>query len=156
MKINQDFLKAILPTLLELKNKLKGDFVVFGSAPLYLLGILEFKKLNDLDIAIKDEFAIPKEAELVIFANDQRQKLYKLQIGDIKVDIGPAWPGREDIFKRIFQNPTIISGIKFANLGIVQEWKELMVKEYGREKDKEHLEKIRKYKENLTRIDQRV
>jgi len=146
MNINKEFLKIVLPVLTELKQKLKGDFIVFGSAPLYLFGILEFKELNDLDIAVKDESIIPSEAKLVIFENNPKQKLYKLQLGDIKVDIGPAWPGRETIFDQMFQNPIIIEGIKFANLDVVQEWKELMVKEYGRQKDKEHLEKIKSHK----------
>lgn len=146
MDINKKFLKVVLPVLKELQQQLKGDFVVFGSAPLYLFSILEFKELNDLDIAVKDKAIIPSEARLVIFEDNPKQKLYKLQIGNIKVDIGPAWPGRENIFNRIFQNPVVIDDIKFANLDAVQEWKKLMIKEYNRQKDKDHLKRIKTYK----------
>jgi len=149
MEINKEFLKIILPVLEELKNKLKGDFVVFGSTPLYLFGVLEFKELHDIDIAVRDESIIPSGAKLILFADNPKQRLYKFRVKDINIDIGSAWPGQEEIFNRIFQDPIIIEGIKFANLDIIREWKELMVKEYDRQKDKDHLEKIKIFKEKL-------
>jgi len=149
MKINQFFLEKISPILTELKQKIGTDFVVFGSAPLYLFGVLEFAeetKINDLDIAIKNERDIPKEAQVVFFHNDPKQKFYKLLIKNVNVDIGTAWPGQERYFKKIFKNPVIIKGFKFANLSICQEWKELMVKKYDREKDKYYLSKIQEFR----------
>ena len=129
MFINQKFFNTIEPVLNELKDKLKSEFVVFGSGPLYLLNVLELKKnsdFNDLDIAIKDESVIPKEAQLVYFKGDPNQKLYKIKIKGINVDIGSVWPGQEDTFDKIFENPIVIKGFKFASLDICQEWKELM------------------------------
>ncbi len=152
MKINRKFFKTISPVLFELQRRLKGDFVVFGSTPLYLFGVLEFKDhkvFNDLDLVVKDESVIPSEAEVVFFQQDPKQKLYKLKIGDVRVDIGGRWPGREEFFDKIFQDPVIVNNIKFANLDITQEWKELMVKEYGRKKDKDHLKRIKSYRDRV-------
>ncbi len=147
MTINQKFLGRVEQVLGELKEKLKSDFVVFGSAPLYLLGVLEFKEdFNDLDIAIRDLSFVPKDAKQVCFRGDPNQKLYKIKIKDIFVDIGSAWPGQEEIFEKIFTNPIVVKGFKFANLDVCEEWKESIVKKYGREKDKIHLQKIKEYK----------
>ena len=146
MFINQEFFDRIEPVLIELKEKLKSEFVVFGSTPLYLLGVLEIKKgsdFNDIDIAIRDASVIPEEAKTVYFRGDPNQKLYKIKIKDINVDIGSAWPGQEEIFDKIFKEPIVVKGFNFANLDICQEWKELMVEKYNREKDKHHLEKIK-------------
>jgi len=152
MEINRKFFKTISPVLFELQEKMKGDFVVFGSTPLYLFGVLEFKdpkRFNDLDLVVKDKSIIPPEAEVVFFRQDPKQKLYKIKIRNIEVDIGGLWSGRKKFFGKIFQNPVIVDGIKFANLNVVQEWKELMVKEYGQQKDKDHLKRIKAYRDRV-------
>ena len=149
MQINQDFFNKIHPTLLGLKEVLGVDFVIFGSAPLYLIGVLDFQPetaLNDIDIAVQNENDIPKDARVVLFHDDPNQKLYKLSINNVTIDIGYAWSGQEEYFKKIFINPIIVESFKFANLDICEEWKELMVKKYNREKDKYYLEKIREFK----------
>ncbi|KKP31667.1 MAG: hypothetical protein UR22_C0020G0013 [Parcubacteria group bacterium GW2011_GWC2_32_10] len=157
MYINQIFFDKIEPVLVELKNKLKTDFVLFGSAPLYLMGVLEFNKdsvLNDLDIALRDLSCISQDAKEVQFRKDPNQKLYKINIQGINVDMGSAWPGQEEIFEKIFKNPVIERGFKFANLDICLEWRELIVKKYGREKDIIYLEKIKQFrlKNNYDRL----
>lgn len=149
MFIKEEFFDRIESVLVELKEKLKSDFVVFGSGPLYLLGVLELNKdsdFNDLDIAVRDASAIIKEAKTVYFRGDPNQKLYKIKIKGIDVDIGSAWPGQEEIFEKIFEDPVVVKGFKFANLDVCQKWKELMVEKYNREKDKLHLEKIKEYR----------
>jgi hypothetical protein len=151
MFINQEFFEKIKPVLAELKEKLKSDFVVFGSGPLYLLGVLEFNKdsmLNDLDIALRDLSVVPKDAQEVHFRKDVNQKLYKINIRGINVDMGGAWPGQEEIFEKIFTDPVVVEGFKFANLDICLEWRELIVKKYGREKDVIYLEKIKQFIKN--------
>ncbi len=56
MKINQKFYNDIKPILLQLRNKVGNDFIVFGSTPLFLLGVVEYKeKINDIDIALEDK-----------------------------------------------------------------------------------------------------
>lgn len=150
MEINKLFFEKIKPVLVELKNKLKTDFVVFGSGPLYLLGVLDFNKdsvLNDLDIALRDLLAIPPGAQEVHFRKDLNQKLFKINIQGINVDMGSAWPGQEEIFEKIFTNPVVLEGFKFANLDICLEWRELIVKKYGREKDIIYLEKFKQFKD---------
>lgn len=158
MQINRKFLGILLPILSELKEKMTCDFVVFGSAPLYLLGVLDFSKLeniNDLDIAVGDDFIPSGETQEVLFHDDPRQRFYKIEIGGINIDIGPAWPGRERIYEKIFSSAFEVEGFRFASLNVVKEWKEIMVQEYGREKDQCYLEKIyefQKYKAETIEI----
>ena len=81
MKINQEFFEFIEPGLKAIKEKIGDDFIVVGSAIMYLLGILEFKKGNffhDLDIIVKNESSIPKEAVCTFFQNDPNKKLYRM------------------------------------------------------------------------------
>jgi GNAT superfamily N-acetyltransferase len=148
MEINRVFLENILPVLMELKKKIDCDFVVFGSAPLYLFKVLDLKdveKINDLDIIVGDDFVPDDDFQVVFFHNNPEQKFYKINIQGINIDIGSAWPGREKIYGKIFQSPFKFSGFKFANLSVIREWKGLMVREYGREKDKRYLEMIQEY-----------
>jgi len=147
MKINERFLRSIEPALIQLQEKIGDDFVVFGSAPLYLLGVVDFNKpINDLDIAIKDKTMIPKEAKEVLFQDNPDQKLYKMQLDNITIDIGSCWRGQETFFYKLFENPIRVGNFKFANLEILEEWKKNMVAKYNREKDKIYLDKIREYK----------
>ena len=146
MNINQKFFDKVDPVLIKLRKKFGEDFVVFGSAPLYLMGVLEFKEdFNDLDIAVKDISPIIKEAKQVCFGGDPNQKLYKINIQGINVDIGSAWPGEEKVFEKLLENPIVVKDFKFVNLDNCQAWKEDMVKKYNREKDKLHLQKIKEY-----------
>jgi len=145
MEINREFLRAVNPALEELRARIGVDFVVFGSAPLYLFGVLEFaglETLHDLDVAVGAGFAPTPDMEKVWFHDDPRQPLYKLRLSRLTADIGPAWPGREAIYARIFREAIEAGGFRFANLAITREWKDLMVKEYGREKDRLYLEKL--------------
>lgn len=147
MDINQNFYNYIKPYLIKLKNKIGNDFVVFGSAPLYLLGVVDFDGcINDLDISLKNLDNVPKEAVAVTFHKDKNQIFYKIIIDDIEVDMASLWPGCEYFFDKIHANPIIVDGFKFANLEVVEEWKKEMVKKYGRQKDKDYLIKIRKFK----------
>jgi len=149
MIINKKFLKIIKPILTQLKNKIGDDFIVFGSVPLYLFGVINFdKSINDLDIAIKDKKVVPREAKEVTFQKNPNQKLYKFKIDNIEIDIGACWKGQESYFYKLFENPIEVEGFKFANLEILEEWKKIMVKKYNREKDKIFLKKIREYKLN--------
>lgn len=153
MNINQDFFNYIKPYLIKLQEKIGPDFVVFGSAPLYLLGVVEFnEKINDLDISVKDLSLIPKEAKEVTFQKNQNQKFYKIIIDDIEIDIASLWPGCEYFFNRIHHNPFTIESYKFANLDIVEEWKKEMVQKYNRQKDKEYLQKINEFRKRNTYV----
>jgi len=146
MNINQEFYNYIKPYLIKLKERV-DDFIVFGSAPLYLLGVVEFSgKINDLDIYLFDESQVPADAQIVTFHKDQNQKLFKIFIDDMEVDMGVSWPSYGDFLERIRSNPIVIDGFKFANLDVVEEWKQEMVKRYDRQKDKDYLVKINDYR----------
>lgn len=147
--INQEFFNYLKPYLKKLKEQIGADFVVFGSTPLYLLGVVEFNgKINDLDVCLKDISKVPKDTRKVTFQGQELQNFYKLKIDDMDVDIGGIWPGYEDFFDKIFTNPVVVDGFKFANLEVVKAFKEKMYQEYKREKDKKYLEKIKQYQSN--------
>ncbi len=151
MEINQYFFDKIEPVLKWLKEKIGNDFVVFGSGPLYLMGVVEFGEnsaLNDLDIAIKDLAVVPKEAKEVHFRGDLNQKLFKINIQGIDVDMGAVWPGQEEIFPKIFKDPFVVQDYKFANLQICLEWREYVAEKYKREKDIVYLTKIKEFIKN--------
>lgn len=153
MEINKKFFNYIKPLLIKLQEKIGDDFVVFGSAPLYLLGVVKFDgKINDLDISIKNNKNIPEDAQIVTFHKDQNQKFYKIMIDDMEVDMASLWSGQEYFFNKIHTNPIIIEGFKFANLEVVKEWKMEMVKKYNRLKDKEYLEKIEDFQNSSTNL----
>ncbi len=148
MEINQDFFNYIKPYLIKLRDKIGNDFIVFGSAPLYLLGVVDFSgKINDLDVNVFDRSVVPGDAQEVTFHKNQDQKLYKIFIDDMGVDIGISWPGYGDFLDKIRSNPMIVDGFKFANLDIVEDWKKEMVKRYDRQKDKDYLVKIQTFRE---------
>jgi hypothetical protein len=145
MKINQEFFDFIEPALKSLKEKTCGDFIVFGSAVMYLLGILEFKKegfFHDLDIMLKNQSNIPKEAALTYYQGDKNRKLYRIYLEGFEIDIGGQWPETKEFFERSFDDPLIINGYKFISLDKLQEWKEMM----ARPKDLKHVEKIKEFK----------
>jgi len=150
MKINKHFFNTIKPVLIELREKVGADFVVFGSTPLYLLGVVEFnKKINDIDIALKDVNNIPTGAQVATFHGNPKQQFHKINIKGISIDIGcewEGWPNQKSFFQKIFTNPIEVEGFKFANLDVIEEWKRDLVKKYNREKDREYLHKISEYR----------
>ncbi len=150
MKINKQFFNTIKPILIELREKVGNDFVIFGSVPLYLLGVVAFdKEINDIDIALKDTANIPPKAQVVTFQGDAQQQFHKINIQGMNIDIGSewkGWPGQKLFFQKIFTNPINVEGFKFANLDVIEEWKKDMVEKYNREKDKNYLQKIKEYR----------
>lgn len=141
------FFEYLQPYLLKLKERVGDNFVVFGSAPLYLYGIVKFDgKINDLDISLKDTKDIPNDAQIVTFHKDKNQLFYKITINDLNIDMCSLWSGYEYYFNKIHSDPVVINGFKFANIDIIREWKELMVNKYNRQKDIDYLEKINNFK----------
>lgn len=147
MKINEDFFNFLKPYLTKIRDRIGNDFVVFGSAPLYLLGVVDFSgKINDLDISVKNVSCIPKDAQAVTFHKDENQKFYKIIVDDMNIDMASLWPGCEYFFDKIHNNPLVVDGFKFANLDVVEEWKREMVKRYNRPKDQKYLEQIKNFR----------
>ncbi|MEA2020574.1 MAG: hypothetical protein U9M98_02540 [Patescibacteria group bacterium] len=148
MKINWDYFEKIKPILRKLCRKVEGDFVVFGSAPLYLFGALKFEGLgnmHDLDILLDGHVKNSAIEKTVYFENDKNQKLYKLSIDGVNIDVGTLWPGHEEWFEKVFENSQEINGYKFASLETVLEWKKRNIKKYDRKKDKEAIARIKKF-----------
>jgi len=150
MELNDDFFEYIKTVLIKLREVIGEDFVVFGSAPLYLLGVVDFNgEINDLDISIKNENSIPKNAKRVTFHKNQKKYFYKIEIEGFQIDLAPAWEGQEDQFNKIFQNPIVVNDFKFANLDVVEGWKKEMVKKFNRQKDIAYLKKIEEYRNRI-------
>jgi hypothetical protein len=74
------------------------------------------------------------------------QKFYKIKVDGMNIDIASSWSEYEVFFEKIFTNTIIVEGFKFANLDIVEEFKNEMVKKYNRQKDKDCLEKIKQFR----------
>ena len=149
MPLNQSFLDFIKPYLTKIRDKVGDDFVVFGSAPLYLLGVVEFKdKINDLDISLRNPASVPADAAAVTFHKDQNQKFYKMIIDGLEVDMASLWPGQEYFFNKIHDTAFSVDGFKFASLDVVEEWKQEMIRKYDRQKDKDYLRQIQEFRQN--------
>lgn len=116
----------------------RGEFVIFGSAPMGVRGIRECR---DIDVLVtrklyadlkKDKVWSPKKAtsgsESLCFNN---------------VELFENWPGINDVEKLIAE-ADIIDEMPFAKLERVIEWKKGM----GREKDIKDVELIENYLKN--------
>lgn len=148
MPIDQDFVNAIKPIVTKLRNLVVGDFVLFGSAPLYLLGIRKFEglgKMHDLDVTLDGHLKDENIAQVVYFENDPEQVLKKVTIDGFAVDLGCHWPGDDAYFNKIFDRPIISDGIKFANIDTVLEVKRNYAVKYNREKDRKAVAAIEEY-----------
>lgn len=149
--MNYEFYNYLKPYLIKLQEVIGNDFVVFGSAPLYLYGVVPFVgKINDLDVFTKDESIIPSNAQVVTFHKNINQKMYKISIDDLVVDIGPSWLGYEEYINKYYTDPIVVDGFKFANLNVIEEWKREMVNKYDRQKDRDYLQAIREFRKNGT------
>lgn len=148
MKINRDYFDAIKPILEKLKDQVDGEFVLFGSASLYLLGILEFKgldKIHDLDVTLDGSLRRKDGVQVVHFEDDPNKPLYKITINGVNIDIGTKWLGQDAWFRKVFSDPIVVDGFKFANLQAVLDFKRMNVSKYNRGKDKDAVARIEKY-----------
>jgi len=148
--INQEFFEYIKPFLLKLKEIAGEDFVIFGSAPLYLLNVVKFDgHINDLDISVKEiSQSIVDRGKEILFYNDPNQKFYQFEIDGMKIDVASMWPAYEPYFSEIFDNPICVDGFKFTNLDVVEGFKKDMAEKYDRQKDKDYLQKIADFRLN--------
>ncbi len=117
-----------------------GDYVIFGSGPLYACGIT--KNLRDLDVIARGE-AWKKALKL-----GKPQKLplgnKAIRLFNGKIEIINAWaPGKWDI-DELIDTAEIIEGIRFVNLKAVLKWKKRM----ARPKDLKHIKMIEEYLRN--------
>ena len=135
--------------LLDLKLD-SDDYVVFGSAPMWLHGLKDLT--HDLDILAKgsawEKVSTMGEKEIPASGVCQVVRLFD---GEIEIYNG-WWPGEWDI-ENLISRAQIIDGVRFASLLDVLKWKKHRVKEWDREKDTEHIRLIENYLKNNTAKD---
>ncbi|MFA5899086.1 MAG: hypothetical protein WC829_08230 [Hyphomicrobium sp.] len=113
-----------------------GKFAIFGSGPMAVRGIRESA---DLDIIVKQELW----GELLgKYATYLHENPTCLRIGNI--EIFKDWPNLADKINEMIDSAEIIAGFPYVQIGYVVEWKT----KFGRKKDSEDLELIRKYIDN--------
>ncbi len=101
--------------------------------------------MHDLDILLDGSVREDMVEKIACFENDRDQKLYKVSIDGVDIDVGTLWPRHEEWFRKIFESAWEVGGYKFASLETVLEWKEKNVEKYAREKDMRALEKIEEF-----------
>ena len=118
---------------LELLKLPVGKFAIFGSGPMTVRGIRESA---DLDIIVKQDLW---EELLGKHTACLHENPTCLRIGNI--EIYADWLDLSDSINEMIDSAEIIAGLPYVQLEYVIEWKT----KFGRKKDIEDLELIRKY-----------
>lgn len=121
---------------LELLKLPAGKFAIFGSGPMAIRGIRESA---DLDIIVKQDLW---EELLGKYATCLHENPTCLRIGNI--EIFKDWPNLADKVNEMIDSAEIIGNFPYVQIKYVVEWK----MKFGRKKDSEDLELIRKYIDN--------
>lgn len=131
----------------ELIEKLKSvdlptnDFAIFGSGPMYPIGIKELG--HDIDLIARGE-AWRKAITLNEPVKTKTWGCLVVSLFDDQIEIFNGWgPGNWNI-DELIDAADIFGGIRYVNLDNLIKWK----KEMGRPKDFEHLKLIEEYLKN--------
>lgn len=117
-----------------------GQYVIIGSGLLDVLGI---RPANDIDIAVTPQLFNTLHAG----GNWKEEKRYgKIFLNRDGIDINPelSWPDYPTTTEEAIRSALIINGTPFMNLEELKRFKSAL----GREKDKEDIARIEKYREN--------
>lgn len=116
---------SLQDALKELKslNLDPAEYCVFGSGPMYVFGIKQYK---DLDIYVSKKLFAILEQKYRLIVHDTKSKTGKqISLFDGRLEIFNAWvPGtwkHEEVMKQTFE----FFGIKFVSLELVKKWKML-------------------------------
>lgn len=114
------------------------DYVIFGSASMWLYGLKELS--HDIDILAKGE-AWAKASKLGKVEIPASGVSNVVRFFDEEIEVFDGWfPGEWDI-DLLIENAVIVEDIRFASLKNLLKWK----KAFGREKDLEHARVIEEY-----------
>jgi len=121
---------------------LLGEYVIFGSGPMCILGL---KECHDLDIlVIEDVFEEYKKKpdwKFVEFERNGRQVEF---LEKENIELYKNWgPGKWDD-EKLIKEAELIDGLPFVKLEYVIKWKKIS----GREKDLNDIELIKEYLKN--------
>lgn len=131
-----------LITYLQSLDVSRDDFAIFGSGPMFAVGIRPIDELDDIDIIANEKAWVQFQnyGDVVVDeTKDWGQEKIYLQDGQIEIfnDWGPSAYDVNDLIN----NSMVVDNLRFIQLETVIVWK----KEMGREKDLRHIEMIQKY-----------
>lgn len=112
-----------------------GHFVLFGSAPLFVRGIVP--PTGDVDVLVRG----PARDVARTLGPGIRLSPYDVEVVrllDGRIEIGTVWGIGDVDVDRLIDTGETIDGLPFARLEYVRAYKELA----GRPKDKEHLRRL--------------
>lgn len=115
-----------------------GDYVVFGSGPLLVRGIIE--AASDLDILCRDA-AWDAVTALAVPRRHPRWGVELVELLDGKLSFGTIWGIGEVDPREVIDTAETIEGLPFARLRYVVAYKRAA----GRPKDLEHLEALDRF-----------
>lgn len=109
-----------------------GHFVLFGSAPLLVRGIVP--PSGDLDVLTRGPaWEVARELGPTVRLSPYDVEVVRLHDG--RIEIGTAWGIGDVGVDELIDDAEVIDGLPFARLPLVRAYKELA----GRPKDREHL-----------------
>lgn len=118
------------------------DFAIFGSTPLYLLGLRS--EIKDIDLIARGS-AWEKAKKIGELKTAPQGSGEMVVIGDGSIEIFKQWvPDYWDV-DELIDTADIYEGVRFVSLENVLKWKKLM----GREKDLVDVSKIENYLQKM-------
>jgi hypothetical protein len=112
-----------------------GHFVLFGSAPLFVRGIVP--PTGDVDVLVRGPaWDVARTLGLVVRLSPYDVEVVRLLDG--RIEIGTVWGIGDVDVDRLIDTAETIDGLPFARLADVRAYKELA----GRPKDREHLRRL--------------
>lgn len=115
-----------------------NDYVIFGSGPLVVRGVIE--QSNDLDVVCRGA-AWQAVCRLAPPEPDPHWGVELVNLCDGRLSFGSTWAVGDVDVDEIVDNAETIDGLPFAPLDYVVDYKRIL----GRPKDLEHLEALDRF-----------
>ena len=115
-----------------------GDYVIFGSGPLLVRGVIE--QSDDLDVLCRGA-AWDAVCRLAAPQRDPQWGVELVSLHDGRLTFGRTWAVGDVDVDEIIDTAEVLDGLPFARLDHVVTYKKLL----GRPKDVAHLEALARY-----------
>ncbi len=137
-------LKENIFTNFILLNIPKRDYVFFGSATMFALGIRPWEDFGDLDVLITEK-VYSKLKNNYHFSYDEGWNCYYTKLFDETIELYTGiTPNLFPSIEQIIENGIEIEGYNYMSLDDLVKWK----KANGREKDLKHIQMIEEWRKN--------